>query len=88
MDFLALTACVGFSMSHEVVELLGEDPLSVEGQDSAKTGCSSVTPKHLFRFSSSWWLSGLRVVKCGLDCWFERTGLKVCKRTKKGQTSL
>lgn len=70
-------------MSDETSELVGEDPLSVEGQDSAKTGCSSVTPKQLFRFSGDWWLSGLRVVKCGLDRWFERTGLKVCKRTEK-----
>lgn len=73
-------------MSDEVLVLVGEDPQLVEGQDSAKTGCPSVMPKRLFGFSSSWWLSGTRVVKCGLDRWFERTGLKVCKRTKKGQT--
>lgn len=69
-------------MSDEVLVLVGEDPQLVEGQDSAKTGCPSVMPKRLFGFSSSWWLSGPRVVKCGLDRWFERTGLKVCKQKR------
>lgn len=83
MDSPALADCLGVSMSDEVVVLAGEDPQSVEGQDSAKTGCSSVAAKQWSRFSTSRWLCGLRVCECGLDRWFERTGLKVCKRTKK-----
>lgn len=77
MDFPALTVCLGVSMSDEVVLLAGEDPQSVEGQDSAKTGCPSVAAKSWSRCSDSSWLFGLRVFNFGLDRWFKRTGLKV-----------
>lgn len=83
MDFPALAVCLGVSMSDEVVVLAGEDPKSVEGQDSAKTGSPSVAAKQRSRFSNSRWVSGLRACNCGLDRWSEHTGLKVCKRTEK-----
>ncbi len=83
VDFPALVDCLGVSMSDEAVVLAREDPQSVEGQDSAKTGSPSVAAKQRSRFSNSRWLSGLRACNCGLVRWSERTGLKVCKRTKK-----
>lgn len=68
MDFLALAECLGASMQDEVAVLV-EDPLSVEGQDSAKVGCPSVAAK--------WWSHFSKVCTCGLSCWFGHTGLKV-----------
>lgn len=68
-------------MSDEATVVVGEDSQSVEGQDSEKTGCASLMPKCLCAFSSSGEFSVVRVVKCGLDRWFKRTGLKACKRT-------
>lgn len=65
---------LGVSMSDEVVVLEEQDPHSVDGQDSAKTGCSSVAAKRC-------WVSGHRVCNCELDRGFECTGLEVCKRT-------
>lgn len=75
MDSPALIDCLAVSISDEVV-LEGDDPQSVEGQDSAKTGCSSALVNRRSRCSNSFWLAGLRVRNCGLGRCFERSGLK------------
>lgn len=53
MDCLALAESLGVSKPDELVGLAGEDPQSVDGQDSAKTGCPSVATKRWSDFSNS-----------------------------------
>lgn len=71
----------GVSMSDVDVVLAGDNSFSVEGQDSAKTGCPSVAAKRCSHFSR--WLSGFTEWSCGLDRCLQRTGLNVCKKKKK-----
>lgn len=82
-DFPTLAEGLGTSMSDDVEVLAGEDAHSVEGQDSAKTGSSSVAVKGRWLFSDSCLLPGLRLCNCRLDRCFERSGLKFCRSTTK-----
>lgn len=74
MDFPALVECLAVSMSYDVAVMAGEDPQSVDGQDSEKSGCPSAAAK---RWSDSCGLAEFRVLVCGQDRLVERAGLKV-----------